>query len=98
MEPGLSTCPGVLPICAVVSVWPKPSRRSRPQASRMCSMISGFIGSPAPTSSRRDRRDWYAARSSCTSMRQTVGGAQRLVMPWLARVSSRPLAEKRGTS
>src|SRR6266702_6934372 len=46
MEPGLSRMPGGLPICAVVSVWPKPSRMVNPHAALTCSMTSGLSGSP----------------------------------------------------
>jgi hypothetical protein len=48
----LTACPGELPTWAVVSVWPKPSRRVIPQAALTWSMTSGFSGSPAPISSR----------------------------------------------
>ena len=94
MEPSFNAMPGGLPICAVVSVWPKKSRMVRPHASRTCSMISGFSGSPAPATSRKDvRRDFM---SSCTNIRQTVGGAQSVVTPFVAIASSMPRALKRG--
>src|SRR3954462_2448687 len=58
-------------------------------------MTSGFSGSPAPTTSRSEGTG-CAARSSCTSIRHTVGGAQNVVTPQRAIVSSSPAASNRG--
>ena len=52
IEPGLTGACGVLPINAVVSVCPNPSRMVSPQRFWTCAMTSGFSGSPAPTASR----------------------------------------------
>ncbi len=79
MEPGRTVWPGVLAICTVVSVWPKPSRMVTPQAFRTWSMTSGFSGSPAPTTTRGGC--FSAVRSDWISIRHTVGGAQKLVTP-----------------
>ena len=78
MDPARTTCPGVLPTCAVVSVWPKPSRTVIPQALRTCSITSGFSGSPAATHSRSAEVP-AAARSAWMSIRHTVGGAQNVL-------------------
>src|SRR5579863_10477338 len=64
-----------------------------PHALRTRSMISGFSGSPAPTISRSFTA--YEASGSCTSMRQTVGGAHIVVMLCFVSVSSACLASKR---
>ena len=78
IEPARTGWPGVFPTCAVVSVWPNPSRTVIPQALRTCSITSGFSGSPAATHSRKD--DTSAAPSSAwMSIRHTVGGAQNVV-------------------
>ncbi len=57
-------------------------------------MTSGLSGSPAEQTSRncvfQDRR------SSCTNIRQTVGGAQSVVTPPVAMASNIPRAAKRG--
>jgi len=79
MDPGTTGCPGGLPICAVVSVWPKPSRMVMPQAARTWSITSGLSGSPAEISSRS--ATFQAFRSSWISMRQTVGGAHSVLTP-----------------
>ena len=79
IEPGLSGWPGLLATWTAVSVWPKPSRMVTPQARRTCSMTSGLSGSPAATTSRGGVRSWV--RSAWMSMRQTVGGAQKVVTP-----------------
>ena len=55
IEPARTGWPGVFPTCAVVSVWPNPSRTVIPQALRTCSITSGFSGSPAATHSRKRR-------------------------------------------
>ena len=95
MLPGLMGWPGGLPICAVVSVWPKPSRRVRPQAFCTWSMISGLSGSPAPITSRSASLLRQGARSSWISMRHTVGGAHRLVTLYFCSTPSSAAAEKR---
>jgi hypothetical protein len=82
-----------LPICAVVSVWPKPSRMVMPQAFLTMSITSGLSGSPAPTSSRSDVL--YLPRSCCISMRHTVGGAHSEVTPFFTSTSSALGALKR---
>src|SRR5689334_1973165 len=64
-----------------------------PHASRTCSITSGFSGSPALAASRSFV--FHPARSSVTSMRQTVGGAQKVVTPEPVSVSSRLRALKR---
>lgn len=79
MEPVLSCCPGLLETWTAVSVCPKPSRMVTPQARRTCSMTSGFSGSPAATASRGGVRS--CVRSAWMSIRQTVGGAQKVVTP-----------------
>ena len=58
-----------------------------PQAALTRSMTSGLSGSPAPMSSLMRTRQ--AARSSWISIRHTVGGAQKVVTPQRAMVSSR---------
>lgn len=79
MEPDFSSWPGVLATWTAVSVWPKPSRIVTPHARRTVSMTSGFSGSPAATTSRGGVLSWE--RSAWISIRQTVGGAQKLVTP-----------------
>ena len=49
-----------------------------PQALRTCSITSGLSGSPAATHSRSVPTS-AAARSACSSIRHTVGGAQNVV-------------------
>ena len=49
-------------------------------------MTSGLSGSPALTASLRATRQ--APRSSWTSIRQTVGGAQKVVAPERTTASS----------
>src|ERR1700730_2784453 len=49
-----------------------------PHARRTCSITSGLSGSPALTHSRSPVAS-HPARSACTSIRQTVGGAHKLV-------------------
>src|SRR5689334_11347300 len=56
-------------------------------------MISGLHGSPAEQTSRRDV--FQCARSSCTNMRHTVGGAQSVVTLCSVIASSMPRALKR---
>jgi hypothetical protein len=84
----------VLPTCAVVSVWPKPSRTVMPQALRTCSITSGLSGSPAATHSRSVATS-AAARSACSSIRHTVGGAQNVVTWQLPSAASNEGAENR---
>ena len=93
MEPGFKGWSGVLPICAVVSVWPKPSRMVMPQAFFTWSITSGLSGSPAPMSSRS--LVFTDARSCWISMRHTVGGAHMVVTSYFTSTSSRALALKR---
>ena len=57
-------------------------------------MISGFSGSPAETTSRSEVCQDF--RSSCTNMRQTVGGAHSVVTAFATIASSMPRALKRG--
>ena len=57
-------------------------------------MTSGFSGSPAPTHSRSVRTS-ALARSACTSIRQTVGGAHSEVTPQAGMASSSTAAENR---
>ena len=95
MEPARTGCPGVLPTCAVVSVWPNPSRTVIPQALRTCSITSGFSGSPAATHSRSAETS-AAARSAWMSIRHTVGGAQNVVTPQPPSAASSEAAENRG--
>src|SRR3984885_10632971 len=64
------------------------------QARRTCSITSGFSGSPAPTHSRSVLTS-AAARSACTSIRQTVGGAQSEVTPQAGSASNRAWGENR---
>src|SRR6266571_7908953 len=64
------------------------------QARRTCSITSGLVGSPAPTQSRRLRTS-ALARSACTSIRQTVGGAHSDVTPQAGMASSSAAAENR---
>jgi hypothetical protein len=84
----------VLPTCAVVSVWPKPSRTVIPQALRTCSITSGFSGSPAATHSRNAETE-AELRSACSSIRHTVGGAQNVVTRQLPNAESNETAENR---
>ena len=85
----------MLPTCAVVSVWPNPSRTVIPQALRTCSITSGFSGSPAATHSRS--ADTSAApRSAWISIRHTVGGAQNVVTRHSPNAASSEAAENRG--
>jgi len=84
----------VLPTCAVVSVWPNPSRTVIPQALRTCSITSGFSGSPAATHSRNDDTS-AAARSAWMSIRHTVGGAQNVPTPHVPKAESSEAAENR---
>lgn len=93
MEPGLSGWPGGLETWTAVSVWPKPSRMVSPQARRTCSMTSGLSGSPAATTSRGGVRS--TPRSAWISIRQTVGGAQKLVTPARSISAIRRPASKR---
>ena len=95
IDPGLSGWPGVLPICAVVSVCPKPSRIRMPSAASTCSMTSGLSGSPAPTISRSANVPAYAARSAWIIIRYTVGGAQKVVTRSSRTISSRAAASNR---
>jgi hypothetical protein len=93
MEPGLTGCPGGLPICTVDSVCPKPSRMRTPQAFSTCSITSGLSGSPAPTTfaggfASPDRSAWM-------SIRHTVGGAQKLVTAQRSSTPSTDSASKR---
>ena len=57
-------------------------------------MISGLSGSPAPTTSFS--ATFQDFRSSWISIRHTVGGAQNVVTPQRAMVSSSAFALKRG--
>ncbi len=93
MEPVLILWPGQLAICTDVSVCPKPSRMVTPQARRTESMTSGLSGSPAATASRGGVRS--APRSAWISIRQTVGGAQKLVMPQRSISAMRRAGSKR---
>ncbi len=93
MAPILIGWPGVLAICTVDSVCPKPSRIVRPQARWTWSITSALSGSPAPTTLvggflRRARSAWM-------SIRQTVGGAQKLVTDSRSICSISALASKR---
>ena len=65
----------------------------RPHAFRTRSITSGFSGSPALTTSRKDV--FQRASSSPISIRQTVGGAQSVVTPQRTMVSSMRGASKR---
>ena len=78
-DPALSSWPGLLATCTAVSVCPKPSLMVTPHSRRTVSMTSGLSGSPAATTSRGGVRSW--PRSAWISIRQTVGGAQKLVTP-----------------
>src|SRR6266508_4275374 len=93
IEPGTTFWPGVLPIWAVVSVWPYPSRTVIAQAVRTCSITSGLSGSPAATHSRIGT--FQLPRSAWTSIRQTVGGAQNVSTPHRTIVSSSGSAANR---
>lgn len=93
MEPGVSGRPGKLPMARLISVCPYPSRTVTPQAALTRSMTSGLSGSPAPTASRGGVRSWV--RSAWMSMRQTVGGAQKLVTPAPSISAIRRAASKR---
>ncbi|CAM5234036.1 hypothetical protein SANTM175S_04848 [Streptomyces antimycoticus] len=64
-----------------------------PQARRTCSMTSGLSGSPAARASRGGVRSWV--RSAWMSIRQTVGGAQKVVMAQRSISAIRRLASKR---
>ncbi len=64
-----------------------------PHAALTRSMTSGLSGSPAPINSRMCT--FQMLKSSWMSMRHTVGGAQNVVTPQRAMVSSSPLALKR---
>jgi hypothetical protein len=59
-------------------------------------MISGFNGSPAPTISRS--ATGYDASGSCTSIRQTVGGAHSVVTPHWTSAASVSFGTKRAKS
>ena len=59
-------------------------------------MTSGLSGSPAPSTSRRPV--FQAFRSSWISMRQTVGGAQKVVTPSRTRASRVVFASNRAWS
>ncbi|SIL73827.1 Uncharacterised protein [Mycobacteroides abscessus subsp. abscessus] len=61
----------------MVSVCPKPSRISTPQASCTRVITRASSGSPAETASRGGVRS--RVRSARISIRHTVGGAQKLV-------------------
>ena len=93
IDPRMTFCPGELPITAVVSVCPKPSRMVMPQAARTCSMTSGLSGSPALTAS--SSAGGLVPSASRISMRHTVGGAHRLATFSSARTCIVALAEKR---
>jgi hypothetical protein len=95
IEPTRTACPGVFPTCAVVSVWPNPSRTVIPQALRTCSITSGLSGSPAATHSRSAEMS-ADPRSAWISIRHTVGGAQNVVTPQSPSAASSEAAENRG--
>ncbi len=93
MEPSLRRWPGLLETWTAVSVCPKPSRTVMPQARRTASMTSGLSGSPAATTSRGGVLS--CPRSAWISIRQTVGGAQKLVTPFRSISSMRRAGSKR---
>jgi hypothetical protein len=64
-----------------------------PQALRTCSITSGLSGSPAEMHSRI--ATLTADRSAWMSIRQTVGGAQKVVTPYVWRTCSIFSASKR---
>ena len=77
----------------VVSVWPKPSRIVTPQCFFTWSMTSGLSGSPAPIASRSTLAP--PERSAWMSIRQTVGGAQKVVTPARRICAISAIASKR---
>ena len=93
IEPGFIACPGGLPICRVVSVWPKPSRMETPHSRSTIAMTSGLSGSPAPSALAGGTASVF--RSAWMSMRHTVGGAQKLVTPTRSMTPMREAASKR---
>ena len=93
IDPGFIAWPGGLPICRVVSVWPKPSRMDTPHSRSTIAMTSGLSGSPAPSAFAGGVV--RVARSAWMSMRQTVGGAQKLVTPTRPMMLMRKEASKR---
>ena len=80
----------------MVSVWPNPSRTVTPHAAATWSITSGFSGSPALTTSRSGIRPFQGARSLCTSIRQTVGGAQNVVTRHRSITASSDCGSNRG--
>ena len=84
----------MFPTCAVVSVWPYPSRTLICHASRTRSMTSGLSGSPAATHSRSVLTS-AALRSDWISIRHTVGGAQNVLTRCSPNARSSRSAENR---
>ncbi len=93
MAPILIGWPGVFAICTVDSVWPKPSRMVWPQARWTWSITSALSGSPADTTLVGGF--FSSVRSAWISIRQTVGGAQKLVTDSRSICSMSALASKR---
>ena len=85
MEPGLGTVPTGFKMVRVVSVWPKPSIKERPVARFHCSKTSGFKASPAVVEYSMELRS-YLLKSSLMKNRYMVGGAQKVVMWYLANI------------
>ena len=93
IEPGLTRAPGVLPMAAVISVWPNPSRIVIPHAFSTWAMTSGLRGSPAPMTSRSEPGP--PDRSALMSIRHTVGGAHSEVTSWVRSTRSRAAGSNR---
>ena len=81
----MGTVPTGLYTVRVVSVWPKPSISVRPVARFHCSNTSGFNASPAVVEYSMEDRS-YLERSSLIKNRYMVGGAQKVVMWYLANM------------
>ena len=97
MDPTLGRIPTRLPIITVVSLWPKPSMRLSPVAFWNWWNTSGFRASPAMVACCTLLRSYWL-RSCLMSIRYMVGGAQKVVMRYLANMGRMSEASKRSKS
>ena len=97
MLPTLGLVPMRLPIITVVSDWPKPSMRLRPVTFLNWWNTSGFRASPAMVACSMLLRSYWEM-SCLMSMRYMVGGAQKVVILYLANMGRMSAASKRSKS
>ena len=97
MEPSLGVMPTVLATSTVPSLWPKPSMMERPVASWNLRNTSGFRASPAVVMCLTVDRSYFMM-SWRIIMRSMVGGAQKVVMPYLPNMGRMSSAWKRSKS